>query len=91
MLAAFIAELVLMLLLLVYLLKRYASKSTPFGVMCMVLLSWAVSFSAFIAMSADVYDVMKADQMSSLDGVLKVYWQGFYWMSFLLSMYRPLI
>ena len=86
MLAAFTTELVVMLILLTYLLKRYASKSTPMGVLLIVLLSWAVSFSAFIAMSADVYNVMKADQLSNLDTVLKVYWQGYYWLSFLLSM-----
>lgn len=87
MLAAFIAELVVMALLLVWLLHRYASKSVPLVIQFVVLLSWAISFSAFIAMSADVYNVMKADMLGSLDSLLKTYWQGFYWLSFLLSMF----
>lgn len=90
MLVAFISQLVLIVLVLIYLLRRYASKSTPWGVLVIVLLSWIISFSAFIAMAADIYNVMKTDQLGTMDPLLKIYWQTFYWLSFLLSMYARL-
>lgn len=87
MISAFIAELVFMLLVLAYMLKRYASKSTPFGVMLLVFVSWSISFSAFVGLSADVYNVMKGEKERDMDRILQVFWMIFYWSSFALSMY----
>jgi LMBR1-like membrane protein len=87
MISAFIAELIITLLVLAYMLNRYASKSTPFGVMLLVFVSWSISFSAFVGLSADVYNVMKGEKERDMDRILQVFWMIFYWSSFTLSMY----
>lgn len=87
MIVAFVIELVIVLIILAYLLHRYASKSTPFGVLVLVYISWSISFSAFVGLSADVYNVMKSEKQRDMDKILKVFWMIFYWSSFTLNMY----
>lgn len=84
-----VVEEVLLLALVLYLLLKYAGKQVPTGVLLVVYFSWAISFSAFVAISADIYNVLnQSDQANfgSLKLILDYFWTYFYWVNFCLNM-----
>jgi hypothetical protein len=88
MLGLFATELAALISLVVWKVHKYASPDTPFVIKATVILAYGVAFSAFIGISADVYNSLSPDKdkQNSLRPILEWFWLIFYWLSLILNM-----
>lgn len=86
-LITFMIEEIILVIFLMLMLRRYKSPKVPKMVMLTVYSSWCISFSAFFALSADVYNtVNETEKDELLDTVLQSFWFGFYWLSLIFNL-----
>jgi hypothetical protein len=85
-LITFATEEILLVIFILFMVGRFKSSTVPKMVSSTVFISYCISFSAFIALSADVYNTLSEDNDPLLDGILKNFWFGFYWLSLIFNL-----
>lgn len=88
MLGLFAGEVAVLVALVVWNVRKYAAPDTPFVIKVIVIIAYCVAFSAFIGISADIYNSLSTsgDKKDGLRPILEWFWLGFYWLSLVLNM-----
>lgn len=88
MLALFAGEVAVLIAFVVWNVRKYAAPDVPFVIKCTVVIAYCVAFSAFIGISADIYNslALEKDKKDGLRPILEWFWLIFYWLSLILNM-----